>query len=225
MGRIKRGYVREIPDDELKRDYRLFAIACEGSKREKEYFQQLEWISRRVIVEYIKDEEYEKDPPSSPQHVLRRALEYAEKVDLHDEDSVWLVMDVDRWGGKALNEVHDECSRRQNWHIVLSNPCFEVWLLYHTSACLDNLQIATGNDCKEALGAQTPQGYDPKRYIVLMKEAAMNARAADKSNGWFPDTGGTKMYELVDALMKFVSAKEYEAFVERKATIRSINNK
>lgn len=32
MGRIKRGYVREIPDDELKRDYRLFAIACEGSK-------------------------------------------------------------------------------------------------------------------------------------------------------------------------------------------------
>ena len=116
MGRIKRGYVREIPDDELKRDYRLFAIACEGSKREREYFQQLEGISRRVIVEYIKDEEYEKDPPSSPQHVLRRALEYAEKVDLNDEDSVWLVMDVDRWGGKALNEVHDECSRRQNWH-------------------------------------------------------------------------------------------------------------
>ena len=27
MGRIKRGYVREIPDDELKRDYRLFAPA------------------------------------------------------------------------------------------------------------------------------------------------------------------------------------------------------
>ena len=80
MGRIKRGYVREIPDDELKRDYRLFAIACEGSKREREYFQQLEGISRRVIVEYIKDEEYEKDPPSSPQHVLRRALEYAEKT-------------------------------------------------------------------------------------------------------------------------------------------------
>ena len=37
MGRIKRGYVREIPPDELKRDYRLFAIACEGSKRENVY--------------------------------------------------------------------------------------------------------------------------------------------------------------------------------------------
>ena len=76
MGRIKRGYVREIPSDELKRDYRLFAIACEGSKREKEYFQQLEGISSRVVVEYIEDQEYEKDPPSSPLHVLRRAIEY-----------------------------------------------------------------------------------------------------------------------------------------------------
>ena len=44
----------------------------------------------------------------------------------------------------------------------------------------------------------------------------MNARAADKSNGWFPEAGGTKMHELVDALMKFVSAKEYDEFVERK---------
>ena len=49
-----------------------------------------------------------------------------------------------------------------------------------------------------------------------MKEAARNAKAADQSNGWFPEAGGTKMYELVDALMKFVSAKEYEAFMERK---------
>ena len=30
MGRIKRGYTRVIPPDELKRDYRLFAIACDG---------------------------------------------------------------------------------------------------------------------------------------------------------------------------------------------------
>lgn len=62
MGRVKRGYVREIPSDELKRDYRLFAIACEGSRREKEYFQQLEGLSKRVVVEYIEDEQYKSNP-------------------------------------------------------------------------------------------------------------------------------------------------------------------
>ena len=49
-----------------------------------------------------------------------------------------------------------------------------------------------------------------------MKEASRNTKAAYKSNGWFPIAGCTKMRELVDALMKFVSVKEYEAFVERE---------
>ena len=86
----------------------------------------------------------------------------------------------------------------------------------------DYLQIATGDDCKTALGSRTPHEYEPKRYIVLMKEAARNAKAADKSNGWFPEAGGTKMHELVDALMKFVSAKEYREFVERKEDVRNL---
>lgn len=218
MGRKKRGYVREIPDDGLKRDYRLFAIACEGSKREKEYFQQLEGISRRVIVEYIEDEEYKTDPPSSPSHVLRRAVEYAEKANLNDEDSIWLVMDVDRWGNKALNDVHDECNKRQNWHIVLSNPCFEIWLLYHTTDNLDNINTDSGKECKQALDAQSPQGYNPKRYIVLIKDAIKNAKAADQSNGWYPERGNTKIHELVESLMNFVSIKEFEAFVNRIKT-------
>ena len=157
MGRKKRGYIREIPDDEFKRDYRLFAIACEGSKREKEYFQQFEGISQRVLVEYIEDEEYRTDPPSSPSHVLRRAVEYAEKASLNDEDSIWLVMDVDKWGNKILNEVHDECNKRQNWHIVLSNPCFEIWLLYHTADNLDGIRTDNGKECKKALDGQSPQ--------------------------------------------------------------------
>lgn len=215
MGRVKRGYAREIPSDELKRDYRLFAIACEGSKREKEYFQQLEGISKRVVVEYIKDKQYESDPPSSPTHVLRRALEYAEASNLNDEDSIWLVMDVDKWGAKALNEVHDECSQRQNWHMVLSNPCFEIWLLYHTSDDLSNLCTATSKDCKITLNAQSPRGYDPKRYIVLLKDAMKNAKKADNSKGWYPDHSNTKMHILIDELLKFVSVKEYEAFLKR----------
>lgn len=56
---------------------------------------------------------------------------------------------------------------------------------------------------------------------MLKKETSSNAKAADKSNGWFPEAGGTKMYELVDALMKFVSAKEYEAFGRRKEDARN----
>ena len=56
---------------------------------------------------------------------------------------------------------------------------------------------------------------------MLMKEASRNAKAADKSNGWFSIAGCTKMRELVDALMEFASAKEYEELLERKRDVQN----
>lgn len=103
--------------------------------------------------------------------MLRRALEYVERNALNDEDSVWLVMDVDKWGDKVLNEVHDECRKHSNWHTVISNPCFEIWLLYHTSKDLSSLNTSTSQDCKTSLDAQSPEGYAPWRYVVLIKDA------------------------------------------------------
>lgn len=214
MGRVKRGYKRVIPEGELKRDYRLFAIACEGSKREREYFEMFEGISSRVIVEYIKDEEYPNDPPSAPNHVLRRAQEYVAANDLNEEDSIWLVMDVDKWG-PGLNEANEYCKQHDNWHIVISNPCFEIWLLFHTRNNLDGIDISSSQRCKTALNEETPAGYSPKKYIVLLKEAMNNAREADTSNGWYPKPGNTKMHELVSALMNSISQREFETFIAR----------
>lgn len=68
---------------------------------------------------------------------------------------------------------------------------------------------------QEILDSPTPEGYDPKKYIVLIKEAMKNARNADKSKGWFPEHGTTKIYELVESLMKFVSYKEFDSFVAK----------
>ena len=56
---------------------------------------------------------------------------------------------------------------------------------------------------------------------MLMKEASRNAKADDKSNGWFPVAGYSKMLELVDALMKFASTKEYEKFLEWKRDVQN----
>ena len=66
-----------------------------------------------------------------------------------------------------------------------------------------------------SLDEQSPGGYDPKRYIVLINNAIANAKVADKSKGWFPVPGNTKIYELAESLMKFVSVREFNDFVER----------
>ena len=66
MGRIKRGYTRVIPPDELKRDYRLFAIACEGH-REKEYLEQnnrTTWI-KEEIEDLVNPDNYNQNPENA----------------------------------------------------------------------------------------------------------------------------------------------------------------
>jgi hypothetical protein len=45
-------------------------------------------------------------------------------------DEVWFVVDTDRWGEKD-NPTTPIPAAQQGWHLVQSNPCFEVWLYYH----------------------------------------------------------------------------------------------
>ena len=52
MERKKRGYKRLV---DKKRDYRLFAIACEGSVRERDYFERFEVLSTRISVDLISE--------------------------------------------------------------------------------------------------------------------------------------------------------------------------
>ena len=168
-----------------------------------------------------------------PKHLIERIEQYkVEKNDIYQfekypEDEFWVLTDVDQnWSNQIIDPKNSKTYKdewddaiavceEKGYHYAVSNPFFEIWLLYHTVENLNDIQIATGKDCKIALDAQSPQGYDPKRYILLAKEASRHARAADKSNGWFPEIGNTKIYLLIDALLNFVSSREFELFTEK----------
>lgn len=53
-------------------------------------------------------------------------MKYIEKNDLKDEDDLWFVIDKDRWTDAQIRELANYCQGYANWHIVISNPCFEV---------------------------------------------------------------------------------------------------
>ena len=89
MGFKVRGYTREVPQEKV-RDYSLFAIACEGTEREPEYFKPFDGIDR-IKVDIIEPEPIEEDgdqvtrPGSSPSQVLERVQEYVDKYQLSAE--------------------------------------------------------------------------------------------------------------------------------------------
>ena len=214
MGFKIRGYTREVTQDKV-RDYRLFAIATEGSVTEPGYFRPFDGINR-VKVDIIHDENDDENGSgkSSPKKVLERVQAYIEEHQLsaEDGDSLWCVIDVDRWPQEQIEELHRFCEQKENWHLVMSNPCIEIWLLYHHFADLKELGIKTARDAKRVLDEKAKYYY--VKYLPLLPEAIKNARNADSNpEGYMPELLETKVYQLAEALYDRIGTPRFEAFV------------
>lgn len=214
MERIKRGYVREVIK---KRDYHLFAIACEGSVRERNYFERFEELSSRITVDLIndvtEDGEMVVSNNSSPIHVIERANDYVQTAGLIDGDEVWLVLDVDNWPESQLSMLCQEAMLRR-WKVAISNPCFEVWLCYHIVSQIDDgghsLKSA---EVKRYLSTITQDRYKDSDYAPLAFKAAEIARTNDMHPNYrIPEYKETQLYHLIDDMRAYSSEMEIAVF-------------
>ncbi len=217
MGFKVRGYTRAVTQEKV-RDYSLFAIATEGTVTEPGYFRPFDGIDR-IKVDIIEPEPAgdgkDKSEGSSPKKVLERVQAYIgeNQLSAEDGDSLWCVIDVDRWPQEQIEELHAFCAQKGNWHLVISNPCIEIWLLYHKLADLSELGIATAQDAKRALG-EIDGGYYYIKYLPLMLDAIENASCADTApEGWMPRPLETKVYLLGRALYERMGKVRFEKFV------------
>lgn len=217
MERKKRGYERLVTK---KRDYRLFAIACEGSVREIEYFEKFEVLSSRISVDLIGEIDEEgniiNSRNSSPDHVLDRASKYYETAGLTDDDELWLVLDVDRWPKKDLSHLYQE-SFSKGWHVAISNPCFEVWLCYHMEKDIPDRGIHMQSKYFKAhLHTLTSGGYSPEIYVPLAFDAIENAKDKDiDPDSRIPDYKVTHVYRLMENMRNYTSKSELDKFIKK----------
>lgn len=220
MGFKVRGYTRDVPQKKV-RDYSLFAIATEGTEREPDYFRLFDGIDR-IKVDIIEPEvseeenEQEKRKASSPSKVLEKVKAYIAENQLNadDGDSLWCVIDVDRWPQEQIEELHAFCTRKDNRHLVISNPSIEIWLLYHRRDDLTDLGIKTAKDAKQALHRIEDGGYYYIKYLPLMLNAIDNAYKADSNpDNYMPELLQTKVYQLGRALYERMGKVRFEKFV------------
>lgn len=222
MGHKKRGYTKDIPEKYV-RDYKLFAIACEGEKREPEYFRLFSFMSKRIKVDIIEDvvsdenvtNRYKHTHRSAPRWVLDRAITYIDKEGLIEDDELWFVIDTDRWTDRQIRYLVDFCNNHPNWHIAISNPCFEVWLYFHKSSIIENSLSETCEQFKYEISTFEKGGYHPCKFITHLQDAIDNAKKADKDPLHFnPFHKTTKVYLLAEALLAKVGINDFVNFIE-----------
>jgi len=111
-------------------------IVCEGSKTEPGYFRSLCRKLRLHSAEVkICGEECGNAPVSVVDFALeeqrRRKRDVKQGVALLAYESVWCVMDVEQRGKNPTLPDALQRARDRKFNTVLSNPCFEFWILLH----------------------------------------------------------------------------------------------
>lgn len=195
--RKNRGYKKGEPF----RDARLFVVACEGEKREKEYFERLGDGSQRLKVRVLAPEPTES--LSAPKWVLDRLVRFIEKegVNIATGDEIWLVMDVDRWKTDQLYDIAEIC-RERRWGFALSNPCFEVWLLFHVRT-VHELNAISCQDFKKELGKAVKGGYNLEKFLPLVSDAVARCQALKMDlTSPIPANKTSKVYLVVNQMFE-----------------------
>ena len=206
-----------ISSDYLKigkeRNTAFFVIISGGEKREKQYFSPLfdNIRFRRIRIKFI------TKPKEGIQKISRLiAIADAEKNSLSDSenpdipDSYFIVTDRDHFEPEIRAKMF-EC-KTKGYSLIVSNPCFEVWLYYgyfserpkkEEIPCTDIKQMSSA--FKRFLGNKVKGGCKPSKEIFKIETAVMNS----KSNYIFDETGfpelfSTDMHVLAEAILPYI---------------------
>jgi len=198
MARNRRKYSRSTDSQSYKK---LFVISTEGSKTEPLYFSEFNDRSKSFTVKPISSK-----GKSSPQSVLKKMKGHIDDKGLRKSDEAWLVVDKDQWSDDQLAELFHWCCSKDNYHLALSNPKFEYWILLHFE---DGNGVSNPRQCMERLKTYLPNyekslsPTDLRKIIAGVSDAVKRAERKDTPScrDW-PRSIGSTVYRLLQNIEK-----------------------
>jgi len=206
MGHVKRDFKRKSK----LRDSSLIIIATEGKVTEVQYFEGLKirQANPKIHIEILEREV----GSSSPAHVIRDLKAFKKEYNLNSDDELWMVIDKDRWPMQTLSSVARECTQ-QGFYLAVSNPCFELWLLFHLRSLTDYTASKQGkflsqkkaalvNELRDLLGSFNPTNLNTANFLHRINTAISNAQTADTNptERW-PNGLGSRVYKLAQKII------------------------
>ncbi|MBK7985968.1 MAG: RloB domain-containing protein [Ignavibacteria bacterium] len=187
-------------------------------KREVNYFIPFEFISSRIKVVINNDTNNEQQKNRSANKWLLD--QYAKKPKTIDKavgDSVWFVIDVDKKKWIEIDNFHKGFRNEQNTHVIISNPCLEIWLLYH---CQDeNIPKSSCQALKNTLQEITNGKNHPLDLLPRINDAEQLAKEYDPNpNHFFPNPDSacySKVYRLIEHIKANSTTEEFNVFLEK----------
>lgn len=206
-------FERVPPSREAKSIY----IFCEGAKREFNYFEYFKELDSRINVEVYKLHPHEDNSPLgllkiAEYCIIKSDMNPNPKYNFIEGDEVWIVLDIDKDKDESrepqIEYIKAECDKSDNWFLVRSNPCFEVWLYYHSYSTMPNLiEPEKCSNWKQHVNDSFKGGFDSRKYPIYIETASINAKNNLISVDNKPDIGSTEVYILADSIIPLLKDK------------------
>lgn len=192
-----------------KQPNKVILVICEGEKTEKNYFQRLKECLKLTSVSI----KILPSPHPTPLQVIDYAEQKAKEVSEYDEIYCVFDRDTHKDFDKALDEAKKIKLKNTIFEIIVSDPCFEFWILLHFAKITRNFSTSQSpcnalQKCKTF--KQHLSDYDKSNYdfddIVAnhLNTAIENANEINKTNLPTRQTPYTEVVRLVENLQKLV---------------------
>lgn len=176
----------------VRRSRPLILLVCGAKCTERQYFAGLrDSLDNRAVDIVITQQ------AKSPLQVVNYASSYLQHS-AKDFDEVWCVVDVDDFD--LVPAVR--AAKRAGVELVVSNPCFEVWLLLHHEDHRSALPQCSA--AHQRLTGHVP-GYDKTRldFVSFSKGVAVatrRAKAIEPSGARHECNPSTSVWRLVERM-------------------------
>jgi hypothetical protein len=195
------------------RTTKKIVISTEGTKTEPGYFKALSTIIRENIA-FIHLER-NVTGHSAPKYIVglideyirEESKQFGSRKDLERfNDEYWVIIDTDSW--LDLPEIAEVC-KKKGYHLAISNPCFELWILMHFIPENNIEDMIRLSECHYAISElrkyvrdYTKAHYNFSRLLPKLKHAITIAELMDRDkDNPLPERGSTKIYNLIKKLI------------------------
>lgn len=188
----------------------FFVIISGGEVREKDYIKVISTHDRfkRIKIEFIADP-LKLSPDGMLELAKFKKAHYKTSHNVDAEpDKIYLVSDVDHFLNDLLR-IRPKCER-EDFKLIISNPCFEVWLYYAYKKTKPDFPVPQNplkisSNLKRWLGEEIKGGIQPNKAIFNIETNIENAK-----NNYSEDEKGipiffsTNMYLLATDLLPLI---------------------
>ena len=190
-----------------------FVVYSGGEVRERNYFHLITYnpsLYPDIKIEFIPEPRFEEGgKPAIMKVAVEKTQKYKKSANNENPDKFFLLTDVDNFKNFLL-EMMQECNAN-DIELIISNPCFEVWLYYSKKddKCISydyqnkNEKISSG--FKTWVNTQIPGGINPANALLDIEQNIENAKKNySDDDDRIPSLFSTQMFKLAEQLLPYV---------------------